>query len=69
VARIVGGNCQLHLETKESGGFKGRGPDADEIFQNAPLHSWLWLKHKVVGFSYAFFDWIMNPNQCLLAVV
>ena len=49
--------------------FKEGFPDADEIFHNAQLQSWLWLKHKVVGFSYAFSDWIMNLNQCLLAVV
>jgi len=49
--------------------FKEGVPDANEIFHNALLQSWLWLKDKVVGFSYAFSDWIMNLNQCLLAVV
>jgi len=49
--------------------FKEGVPDADEIFQNAQLQSWLWLKHKVDGFSHAFSDWILNLNQCLLVVV
>ena len=44
-------------------------PDADEILQSAQLQSWLWLKHKVTSFSYAFSDWILNPYQCLLVVV
>ena len=48
--------------------YKERVPDDDEIFQNAQLHSWLWLKHMVAGYSYAFSDWLLNPNQCLLAV-
>jgi len=49
--------------------FKEGIPDAEEILQSAQLQSWLWLKHKVAGFSYAFSDWILNPYQCLLAVV
>jgi len=36
--------------------FKEVVPDTDEVFQNAQLKSWLWLKHKVVDFSYAFSD-------------
>jgi len=44
MARIVGGNCQLHLETEESGGFQGRVPDANEIFQNAQLQSLVVVK-------------------------
>ena len=48
--------------------FRQGVPDADEIFQHAQLQSWLWLKHKTVGFSYAFSDWILDPNQCLIEV-
>jgi len=48
--------------------FKEGVPDSDEIFQNAQLQSWLWLKHKTIGFSYAFSDRLLNPNQCLLLV-
>ena len=48
--------------------FKEGVPDDDEIFQNAQLQSWLWLKYKVAGYSYAFCDWLLNPKQCLLAV-
>ena len=36
--------------------FKEGVSNDDEIFQNAQLQSWLWLKHKVVGYSYAFSD-------------
>jgi len=47
--------------------FKGGVPDPEEIIQNAQLLSWLWLKYKATGFVYVFSDWILNPNQCLLA--
>jgi len=49
--------------------FRGGIPDADEVFQNAQLWSWLWLKHKTTGFTYAFSDWLLNPNHCLSAVI
>ena len=49
--------------------FKGGIPYPEEILQNAQLLSWLWLKNKATGFVYAFADWILNPNECLLAVL
>jgi len=59
----------LGVKETEEVVFKGGIPEADEILQSAQLQSWLWLKHKVAGFSYAFSDWILNPYQCLRAVV
>ncbi|XP_068487113.1 uncharacterized protein [Phaseolus vulgaris] len=49
--------------------FKGGVPDPEEILQNAQLLSWLWLKNKTTRFVYAYSDWILNPNECLLAVL
>jgi len=50
--------------------FRGRIPDADEVFQNAELVSWLWLKHKAAGFSYAFSDWLLQLyEKCSLHAV
>ena len=49
--------------------FRGGILDADEVFQNAQLWSWLWLKHKTNGFTYAFSDWLLNPNHCLSTVI
>jgi len=43
--------------------FKQGVPDDKEIFHSAQLLSWLWLKHRVKSFNYAFSDWILNPNQ------
>ena len=48
--------------------FRQGVPDSDEIFQNAQMLSWLWLKHKTTGFSYAFSDWLLDPNQFLILV-
>jgi len=48
--------------------FKDGVPDADEIFQNSQMQSWLWLKHQTADFSYGFSDWILNPNQCLFVI-
>ncbi|XP_068466007.1 uncharacterized protein [Phaseolus vulgaris] len=39
--------------------------DAEEVFQRVQLKSWLWMKHKARSFSYAFVDWVLNPNICI----
>jgi len=38
--------------------------DAEEVFQNAQLKSWLW-KHKAHNFNYCFTDWVLNPMVCI----
>jgi len=39
--------------------------DAEEIFHNAQLKSWLWLKHKEQTSARCFADWLMNPMLCI----
>ncbi|XP_068474698.1 uncharacterized protein [Phaseolus vulgaris] len=39
--------------------------DAEEVFHNAQLKSWLWLKNKAQHFNYSFAEWMMNPLVCI----
>ena len=57
------------LEKRNSVIFKLGVPNAEEIFQMAQLLTWLWLKHRVCSFSYAFSNWHLNPSQCLQSVL
>ena len=34
--------------------------DVEEVFHNAQLKSWLWLKHKENNFCYSYAEWVMN---------
>jgi len=45
--------------------FKQGVVDAEEVFQQAHLKSWLWMKHKVHRFNYSFVDWVLNPMYCI----
>jgi len=38
---------------------------AEEVFHNAQLKSWLWLKNKVQHFNYSFAEWMVNPLVCI----
>jgi len=39
--------------------------DAEEVFHNAQLKSWLWLKNKAQHFNCSFAEWMMNPLVCI----
>jgi len=39
--------------------------DAEEVFQNAQLKSWLWTKHKAHNVNYCFAYWVLNPMVCI----
>jgi len=39
--------------------------DAEEVFQQAQIKSWLWLKHKGNKFTYSLSDWVLNPMICI----
>jgi len=39
--------------------------DAEEVFHNVQLKSWLWMKHKAHNFNYCFTDWVLNPMVCI----
>ena len=39
--------------------------DAEEIFHNTQLKSWLWLKHKEQTSASCFAGWMMNPMLCI----
>jgi len=39
--------------------------DVEEIFHLAQLSVWLKLRFETIPFSYAFSDWVLNPDQCL----
>ena len=45
--------------------FNGGVVDEEEVFHEAQLKSWLWLKHKGNNFSYSFSDWLLNPWTCI----
>nr|AER13158.1 putative retrotransposon [Phaseolus vulgaris] len=45
--------------------FKQGKLDAEEIFHQAQLNSWLWLKNRVHNFNFSFSDWILNPELCV----
>lgn len=36
-----------------------------DIFDNALLQAWKWLKAKTKGFCYSLTDWMQNPIVCL----
>jgi len=48
--------------------FNQRVVDAEEVFHNAQLKSWLWLKHKESNFDYSYADWILNPLSCISSI-
>jgi len=52
-------------EHRNSVAFNQGVVDAEEVFQNAQLKSWLWLKHKAHDFNYSFADWVLNPLSCI----
>ena len=45
--------------------FKQGVVDAEEMFQQAQLKSWLWMKHKTDSFNYSLVDWVLNPMCCI----
>ena len=45
--------------------FKQGVVHAEEMFQQAQLKSWLWMKYKVCRFNYSFVDWVLNPILCI----
>ena len=48
--------------------FNQRVVDAEEVFHNAQLKSWLWLKHKENKFFYSYAEWVMNPLTCICSI-
>ena len=55
----------LSRKRKERDGKEQDGIDVEEVFQQAQLKSWLWMKHKAHRFNYSFTDWILNPMLCI----
>jgi len=45
--------------------FKQGVVDAEEMFQQAQLKSWLWMKYRVCRFNYSFVEWVLNPMLCI----
>jgi len=45
--------------------FKQGVVDVEEMFQQAQLKSWLWMKYRVHRFNYSFVDWVLNPMLCI----
>jgi len=52
-------------EHRNSVAFKQGVVDAEEMFQQAQLKSWLWMKYRVHRFNYSFVDWVLNPMLCI----
>ena len=48
--------------------FNQRVVDVEEVFHNAQLKSWLWLKHKENNFNYSYAEWVMNPLTCICSI-
>lgn len=45
--------------------FNGSAFDSTTILELAQLRAWRWLRAKVEGFSYSWFEWKQNPGVCI----
>nr|XP_007140526.1 hypothetical protein PHAVU_008G120100g [Phaseolus vulgaris]ESW12520.1 hypothetical protein PHAVU_008G120100g [Phaseolus vulgaris] len=45
--------------------FKQGKPNTEEIFRQAQLRSWLWMKNRICAFNFSFSDWLFNPKLCV----
>lgn len=39
--------------------------DKERLIEVIKLKSWIWLRGKLKGFSYSFYEWSTNPKVCL----
>lgn len=48
--------------------FNGAEFDNKQILELAQLKAWKWLRVKVDGFNYSWFEWQQNPGVCILSL-
>ncbi|XP_057418519.1 uncharacterized protein LOC130712718 [Lotus japonicus] len=48
--------------------FQGGAFDPNQILELAQLRAWQWLRAKVDGFMYSWFEWKENPGVCILSL-
>lgn len=48
--------------------FKTSLSAVSRIVENVKLKTWNWLRSRVKGFMYSFFEWQSNPLHCLASI-
>jgi len=45
--------------------FNHRKVDPREIFDQAQVAAWVWMKHKIPAMTFSYSDWYLSPHTCL----
>ena len=45
--------------------FNHKKVDAIEIFDQAQVAAWVWMKHKIPTVKFSYSDWYLSPYTCL----
>lgn len=49
--------------------FKSAEADVDKVVDSIQFRSCKWIRYKVKGFLYSFYEWYMNPVLCLKGTI